>query len=112
MNLLVSWFLNAIAIIITAFLLPGVHVINGFMTALWVALVLGIINAFIKPILILLTLPINILTLGLFTLVINALLIMLASSIVPGFRIDSFGWAILFAIVLSIVNSLLYRLFS
>ena len=88
---------------ISAYLLPGVHVSN-FWAAFFTAAVLGILNALIKPILIILTLPINILTLGLFTLVINALMILLASSIVKGFEVDGFWWAFLFAIILSVVN--------
>lgn len=94
-------------IVAAAYLLPGVH-IAGFTTALVAALVLGIINAVLKPILVFLTLPINILTLGLFTLVINALLIMLATFIVPGFVVDGFGWALLFSILLSVINAFLH----
>jgi putative membrane protein len=88
---------------ITAYLLPGVT-LTGFVPALILAVVLGAINAFVKPILLLITLPINILTLGLFTFVINALLIMLAASIVAGFSVSSFWWAMLFAVVLALVN--------
>lgn len=103
MTFLLSWLISALAIIITAYLLPGVR-LSGFFAALVTALVLGLINAFIKPVLLLLTLPINILTLGLLTLVINALLIMLAGAIVPGFSVSGFWWALLFSLVLSIVN--------
>lgn len=103
MSFLVQWVVSGAAIIITAYLLPGVAV-EGFLAALVTALILGLINAIIRPILILLTLPLNILTLGLFTLVINALLIMLAATIVPGFAVQGFWWALLFGIVLAIVN--------
>lgn len=103
MNLLVLWLVSGLAIIITAYLLPGVRV-TGFFAALVTALVLGLINAFIRPVLILLTLPLNILTLGLFTLVINALLIMLAAAIVPGFSVQGFWWALLFGLVLAVIN--------
>jgi len=103
MQILISWFLSALAIMVAAYLLPGVQ-ITGFFPALVAAVVIGLINTFIKPFLIILTLPINILTLGLFTLVINAFLIMLASRLVPGFVIAGFGWAILFSIVLFFVN--------
>lgn len=106
MTFLLSWLISALAIIITAYLLPGVR-LSGFFAALVTALVLGLINAFIKPVLLLLTLPINILTLGLLTLVINALLIMLAGAIVPGFSVSGFWWALLFSLVLSIVNYVL-----
>lgn len=88
---------------VAAYLLPGVS-LSGFFPALVAAVVIGLINTFIKPVLIILTLPINILTLGLLTLVINALLIMLASALVPGFKVANFGWAILFSIVLFFVN--------
>lgn len=106
MNLFLKWFVSALSIIITAYLLPGVF-IAGLWSALWLALFLGFINAVIRPILILLTLPINILTLGLFTFVINALLIMLASSVIQGFDVDGFIQALFFSLVLSIVNSIL-----
>jgi putative membrane protein len=104
MNIFIRWIIFAAAILITAYILPGVSV-DGIVAALVVAVILGAINAVLKPILIILTLPINILTLGLFTFVINALLVLLASSIVPGFYVDGFWWALLFAIVLSIINS-------
>ena len=103
MSFLIQWVVSGAAIIITAYLLPGVAV-EGFLAALVTALILGLINAIIRPVLILLTLPLNILTLGLFTLVINALLIMLAATIVPGFAVQGFWWALLFGIVLAIVN--------
>jgi len=103
MSFLLQWLVSGLAIIITAYLLPGVK-LTGFFAALVTALILGLINAFIRPVLILLTLPLNILTLGLFTLVINALLIMLAAAIVPGFAVQGFWWALLFGLVLAIVN--------
>jgi len=103
MGFLLQWLVSGVAIIITAYLLPGVA-LEGFLAALVTALVLGLVNAIIRPILILLTLPLNILTLGLFTLVINALLIMLAATIVPGFAVQGFWWALLFGVVLAIVN--------
>lgn len=103
MTFLIHWLIRAIAIVITAYLLPGVR-LSGFLAALVTAVVLGLINTFIRPLLLLLTLPLNILTLGLFTLVINALLVMLTSALVPGFFVAGFGWALLFGLVLSIVN--------
>lgn len=106
MEILISWLVSSLAIIIAAYVLPGVQVDN-FLAALVAALVLGIINSVLKPILLLLTLPINVLTLGLLTFVINALLVMLAASIVPGFHVNGFWWALLFSIVLSIVNTVL-----
>ena len=109
MAILISWLISAVAIIICAYLLLGVHV-SSFVAALIAAAVLGVINAFIKPVLIILTLPINILTLGIFVFFINALCILLASSIVPGFHVDGFLWALLFGIILSVVNSILHSL--
>lgn len=103
MKTLIHFIVSALAIIITAYLLPGVHV-SGILAALVLAVVLGIINAILRPILVFLTLPLTILSLGLFVLVINGLLIMLASYIVPGFTVDNFWWAILFGIVLAIVS--------
>lgn len=107
MKLILNWLIYAVAIIITAFLLPGVSV-ESFLVALIVAVVIAAINTFIKPIFVLLTLPLTFITFGLFLFVINALLIMLAAWIVPGFQVASFWWALLFAVVLSIVNSVLY----
>ena len=101
--LLLNWLVAAIAVLITSYVLPGVHV-AGLVAALVVVVILGLINAVIKPLLILLTLPVNILTMGLFTLVINALLVLLASAIVPGFQVDGFWWAVLFSVLLTLVN--------
>jgi len=103
MGFLLKWIITAVAIVITAYLLPGVR-LSGFLAALVTALVLGLVNTFIKPLLLLLTLPLNILTLGLLTFVINALLILLTSAIVPGFNVTGFWWALLFSLVLSIIS--------
>ena len=108
MKILLHWLVSALAILASAYIFPGVHV-ESFTTALVAAVVLGIINAILKPILLLLTLPITIVTLGLFTLVINGFLILLAARIVPGFRVDGFLWALLFSVVLSIINSFVNR---
>jgi len=109
MILLLKWLIMAVSIMLAAYVIPGV-VIKGFFAALWVALFIGIINVLVKPFLILITLPINILTLGLFTFVINALLILLASSIIKGFEVKGFWVAMFFSIVLSIINFLLGHL--
>jgi putative membrane protein len=106
MQFLIQWLIYAAAIGITAFLLPGVRV-SGPIAALVTAAVLGLVNAVIRPLLLILTLPINILTLGLLTFVINALLIMLTSAIVPGFRVRGFLSALLFSIILVVVNFIL-----
>ncbi len=100
-----------LAIMISSYLIPGV-VVAGFWTALWLALFLGIINVLVKPVLILITLPINILTLGLFTFVINALLILLAASVIKGFSVNGFWIAMLFSIILSIVSYVLNNIFK
>ena len=97
---------TSLAIVITAYLLPGVDV-ESALSAIGLALVLAILNAFIKPLLVLLTLPITVVTLGLFLIVINACLILLAAKIVPGFSVNGFWWAVLFSIILSIVVSVL-----
>jgi putative membrane protein len=109
MIFLVQWLIAAVAVLISAYILPGVTV-KGFFAALVTALVLGLINAFLRPVLLILTLPITVLTLGLFYFVINALLIMLTGAIVPGFEVRNFWWALLFGLVLSIVNSVLGRI--
>jgi putative membrane protein len=106
MVLLLKWLIMATSIVISAYLIPGVY-ISGFFTALWVALFLGIVNVLVRPILILITLPINILTLGLFTFVINAVLVLLASSMINGFHVKGFWIAMLFSMVMSIINYLL-----
>ncbi|MDP2586185.1 MAG: phage holin family protein [Candidatus Komeilibacteria bacterium] len=111
MNILINWLIMSLAILATAYVLPGVA-LSGFGSALVVALVLGILNTFIKPLLIILTLPINILTLGLFTFVINALLIMLTSAMVPGFMLEGFLTALIFSIILSIIVYLLHLIFA
>lgn len=109
MQIIVNLLLNALAVLISAYLLPGVKV-DGYFTAIVVAVVLGIVNTILKPILILFTLPITILTLGLFTFVINALMILLVSNFVPGFHVRGFWWALIFSLVLSLVNSFLHSL--
>ena len=93
------------AVLLTAWLLPGVSV-EKFTTALMVAIALAILNTFVRPVLIFLTIPVTIVTLGFFLLVINALIIMLIGKIVPGFHVDGFWWALLFSIILSIIASL------
>ncbi len=108
MSILIHWLLAGLAVMISAYFLPGVH-IQSFTVALIAAVVLGLINAVVKPILVFFTLPITVLTLGLFLLVINGLLVLLASRLVPGFRVDGFLWALAFSIILSIVHSFLER---
>ncbi len=107
MKLLTHLLVSAIAIIITAYLLPGASVtLTG---AVVLAVVLGVINIFIKPLVKVITLPLTIMTLGIFSLVINALFVILASKIVPGFTVSGFWTAFWFSIVLSLVNALFNR---
>ena len=98
-----SLLVNSIGIFIIGYLLTGVEIKN-FLTALGVAILLGIVNTFVKPILVFLTFPITILTFGLFILVINALMLMLVDALVDGLKIKHFGWAFLFSLLLSILN--------
>lgn len=106
MNILVVLVLNALALLATAYIVPGFHVAS-FVTALITALVLGFINAFIRPIIAFVSLPITILTLGLFSFVINAVVLYLASLVVPGFNLDSIGTAIIGGIVLAVVAAII-----
>lgn len=106
MNLIVRLLINALIIFGLAWALPGIHV-ESYWTALIVAVILGLLNIFIRPILVILTIPITILTLGLFLLVINALIIMLAGYMIDGFTVDNFWWALLFSILMSALNSTL-----
>ena len=100
---LVNWVLSAFCLYILSFLFSGIH-FSGFSAALIAALVMGLVNAIVKPILSILSLPITLVTLGLFSLVINALMLMLTSSLVPGFSVAGFGTAFFAAIVLSVLN--------
>ena len=105
MAILVKWVLSAIAVLIAAYILPGVSVAS-FWSALIVAVILAILNAILRPILIVLTIPITIVTLGLFLLVINALIILLTDSLISGFEVSNFWWALLFSLLLSILGAL------
>lgn len=103
MKFLVKLILYSVAILLTSYLLPGVHV-DSFGSAFILAAVLALLNITLKPLLIILTIPITIISLGLFLLVINALIIMVADSIIPGVQIEGFWWALLFSFVVSILN--------
>ncbi|MDO8452448.1 MAG: phage holin family protein [bacterium] len=109
LNVLIGWIVSGMAVFVVSRLLPGVHT-DSFTTALVVAVVLGVVNVTIKPILFLLTLPVTIMTLGLFALVINAAAVLLVDTIVPGFKVDNLLWALAFSVVLSLINSFLNRL--
>ena len=111
MRLVVTWLINALALIALPYIFTSIHV-DGFVTALVAALILGLINTLIRPLLVLLTLPVTLVTLGLFIFVINGLLFWLVGSFAPGFRVDGFWAGVLGAIVYSIISwalsSLLY----
>lgn len=102
MKLLIHWLIATVAILIAAYIVPGTSVtLSGAIIA---AVVLAALNLFIRPILLILTFPITLITLGFFSLVINALLVMLASAIVPGFVVTGFWTALFFALVLAVIN--------
>lgn len=101
--LLLKWIVLTLIVIFAAWVIPGIEV-DGFVTALIAAVVIALINISLKPALTLVTLPINVLTLGLFTLVINALLLMFVSYLVPGFEVDGFWAAFLGALIMSLLS--------
>jgi putative membrane protein len=109
MNFILRILLTALAVVILAKFLPGVEV-EGYLTAIIVAVVLAILNLLVKPILVIFTLPVTILTLGLFLLVINAIIILLADAFVSGFGVSGFFIALLFSLLLSLFQSLLFSL--
>lgn len=106
LTLLLIWLLNAVALLAVAYLLPGIAVAS-FGSAMVAALVLGLLNTIIKPILVFLTLPITILTLGLFLLVLNALVFWFAGSILSGFKVNGFWWAMIGALLYTVISGLL-----
>lgn len=104
MKLIIELLVRAFVLLVTAYLIPGFR-IDSYWTAVVVAVVLGILNLFIKPVLQILTLPINIITLGLFNFIINAILLLVTAHFVRGFQIDSFFTAIIAAVVIALVSS-------
>ncbi len=114
MNILIRLIISAIAVLVTDLLLPGVSIgdmdtTNGLLTAILVAAVLGLLNAILKPVLILLTLPVTVVTLGLFLLVINAVIVLIAANLIDGFTLQAprFWWALGFSLLLSLVTGVL-----
>ncbi|MFZ2446857.1 MAG: phage holin family protein [Syntrophobacteraceae bacterium] len=105
-GLLVRWLLLTVAIMLTPYLVGGIYV-EGFFSAFFAAAVLGILNALFRPFLLIITLPINIVTFGLFTFVINALLLKMASGVVPGFHVYGFWSAVFGSLIISLVSWLL-----
>jgi putative membrane protein len=109
MSLIIKIIISSLAVFLTSYLLPGVTV-DTYITAIWVAIVLALLNGFLKPLLIILTIPVTVVTLGLFLLVINAAIILLADNFVDGFYVNGFWWALLFSLVLSVITSLMESL--
>jgi len=109
MKYILKILLSAAAVLVIAYILPGVHVEN-YTTAIWVAFVIGLLFSILKPILVILTLPVTIFTLGLFLFVINAALILLANNWISGFSVSGFWTALLFSILLSLLESYLYKI--
>lgn len=112
MKIIVRLIISAIAVLVTDLLLSGVSLgdmseTNGLLTALLVAAVLGLLNALLKPILVLLTLPVTVVTLGLFLLVINAVIVLIADKLIDGFTVQSFWWALGFSLLLSLIQGVL-----
>jgi len=105
-RLIIGWFLNALALFLVSKIVPGV-ILADFRAALFAIVIISLLNIMIKPILILLTLPITLITLGLFTVVINALLLMVAGEISPGFGVEGFGAALVGSILFTIISMLL-----
>ncbi|NCA79984.1 MAG: phage holin family protein [Sphingobacteriia bacterium] len=110
MSLLANLLISALAVYLTAWLLPGISV-KSYWAAIGVAFVIGLLNVLVKPLLTLLTIPVTVLTLGLFLFVIDALVVMLASKLLDSFQVNGFWWALLFSIIVSVVTNLLYKLF-
>lgn len=108
MKFIIQLIISTLAVLITDYLLSGVEIVNGnFFTALIVAAVLSFLNAVVKPIMVILTIPITLVSLGLFLLVINAIIVLFAANLVDGFRVDGFWSALFFSLILSIVTSIL-----
>lgn len=109
MKLILRLLLNALAVIILSYVLPGVGV-DTYLTAIIVAVVLSILNILVKPVLVFLTLPITIVTLGLFLLIINAIIILIAAHFISGFQVSSIWWALIFSLLLSFLQSVLHSI--
>lgn len=110
MSIIANLLITGLAVYITAKLLPGIEV-NGYWSAIVVAAVVGLLNAVIKPLMLVLTLPVTVVTLGLFIFVIDAIIIMLAGKLLNGFHVNGFWWAMLFSIIVSCVTQLIYKIF-
>jgi len=111
MGILIRWVILTTSIIMASYLLEGIH-ISGFFSAFFAAAALGILNALFRPVLLILTLPINVLTLGLFTFIINALMLKMASGIIPGFEVHGFWTAVIGSLIISVISWLLNSFIS
>ena len=111
MKFIIKTVASALAIMLLAFLLPGIHIEDTFLYAVLIALVLSLLNTIVRPILVFLTLPATLISLGLFLLVINAAIVLIADKFMDGFNTDGFWWAMLFSILLSIINSVVAKAF-
>lgn len=109
MSIFIKLIINALAVTFAGYLLPGVE-ISSFLTALGVALFIAVLDVLVKPLMVLLTLPISILTLGLFYFFINGALILITSALISGFQVNNIWWAILFSILISIIASLMHQI--
>lgn len=105
MNFILQLFISAISVIVASYILPGVHA-DSFLTALLVAAVLSFLNSVVKPIMIILTIPVTLISFGLFLIVINAFIILLADKLIDGFEVRNFWWAVLFSLFLSFITSI------
>jgi len=110
MGFIIKILVLALAVWVAAYILPGVHLVNDAKTIIIVSLVLAVLNAIVKPILIILTIPVTIITLGLFLLVINALMVVWTSNLVDGFKVDGWFTAFLFSLIVSIISSVLHSI--
>lgn len=110
MNFIIKLFISSIIVFALSYFLPGVHV-TSIVAALWVALVLGFLNTFLKPVLVFLTIPVTLFTLGLFLLVINAMIVLICDYFISEFQVDGFITALFFSVLLSLSQSILNKIF-
>lgn len=109
MGIVIRLLINALGVAIAAYVMKPHVTLDSFFTALVVAVILSFVNTFIKPILNILALPLNLLTLGLFSFIISGLMVLLVDALVPGFKVEGFLWAILFSLLLSIISAVLNK---
>ena len=110
MNFIIKLFISSIVVFSLSYFLPGVHV-TSIVAALWVAIVLGLLNTFLKPVLVFLTIPVTLFTLGLFLLVINSMIVLICDYFITEFQVDGFITALLFSVLLSVSQSILNKIF-